>query len=83
MQAFLLAPLLLTSVATAEKKNVLWIGNSFSFWIPARTNIIAKEGGHEINIGEKTTVSACKEKVNKDVDEEIEKDATNMTLTKT
>ena len=45
-------------------------------YVPERANIIAKEGGHEINIGAITNVSTYKEKVNidVDVDEKIDKD---------
>ena len=45
-------------------------------YVPERANIIAGEGGHEINIGAITNVSAYKEKVNIDVDvyEKIDKD---------
>jgi len=54
MRVLILAPLLLASLVSAEKKNVLWIGNSFSWYVPERANIIAGEGGHEINIGAMT-----------------------------
>ena len=57
MHLLLLTPLLLAA-ASAEKLNVLWIGNSYSWYVPERANIIAKEAGHEINIGAVTPVSS-------------------------
>merc|ERR1712001_677661 len=57
MRVLLLAPLLLAPFASAEKKNVLWIGNSFTWYIANRANIIAQAGGHEINSGEKSNAA--------------------------